>query len=157
MPRAPSPSAGTSQSKLLGHCVWPLSIPLPKTAVCSNGTGDMQAFRLPETFLERHTSASVQYDFTILISRGKLRSDSQYVELLLPEDLIDIFGTESRQLLAMSPPPYLNYLRCFDNLLINKPTLYLAPIMTRKVGKSCGPSLLVVLCTRAVEWKSIVQ
>lgn len=81
MPRVPSPSEGTSQSKLLGHCVWPLSIPLPKTAVVPSGTGDMQPFRLPETFLERHTSASVQYDFAIVISRGKLRSDSQWVDL----------------------------------------------------------------------------
>ncbi|KAF9466644.1 hypothetical protein BDZ94DRAFT_1157821 [Collybia nuda] len=77
VPRLPSSSVGTSQSKLLGHCVWPLSIPIPKTVVAPSGTGDMQPFRLPETFLERHTSASVQYDFTIVISRGKLRSDSQ--------------------------------------------------------------------------------
>jgi len=75
-PRVPSLSEGANSTKLHGHCVWPLSIPIPK--VVSIPTGDApQLFHLPETFLERHAGASIQYDLTVRISRGKLRSDSQ--------------------------------------------------------------------------------
>lgn len=77
VPRIPSPSEGASKAKLLGRCEWPLSIPLPRTVVAPNGTGSKETYHLPETFLERHTNASVQYDFTIHISRGLTRSDSR--------------------------------------------------------------------------------
>ncbi|KAG5647015.1 hypothetical protein DXG03_001740 [Asterophora parasitica] len=77
IPRMPSPSEGASKSKLLGRCEWPLSIPVPRTVTVPNGSGAMEACPLPETFLERHTAASIQYDFTITISRGMLRADNQ--------------------------------------------------------------------------------
>ncbi|KAF8071809.1 hypothetical protein FPV67DRAFT_1560575 [Lyophyllum atratum] len=77
IPRVPSPSEGASKSKLLGRCEWPLSISLPRTVTVPDGTGSMETCNLPETFLERHTIASIQYDFTIHISRGMLRADSQ--------------------------------------------------------------------------------
>ncbi|KAF5372740.1 hypothetical protein D9615_010121 [Tricholomella constricta] len=77
VPRLPSPSEGASKSKLLGRCEWTLSIPLPRTVTVLNGTGSPETCHLPETFLERHTIASIQYDFTIQISRGMLRVDSQ--------------------------------------------------------------------------------
>ncbi|KAJ6513064.1 hypothetical protein C8R45DRAFT_1088146 [Mycena sanguinolenta] len=63
-------------TKLLGPCVWPFSIPLPK-AVSLKDSGDDSLYRLPETFLERHTRASVAYEICVLVSRGKLRTDSQ--------------------------------------------------------------------------------
>jgi len=72
-PRMPSPSQGTNGSKLVGDCVWSFSIPLPKTVALGSDT----QFRLPETFSEREVAASVQYDLTIHVSRGKLRADSQ--------------------------------------------------------------------------------
>ncbi|KAF5342240.1 hypothetical protein D9611_001661 [Ephemerocybe angulata] len=75
-PRVPSPSEGASSTKLLGHCVWPLSIPIPRTVELPSGGGDVRSYRLPETFLERYTKVSVQYDLTIVVSRGKLRSDN---------------------------------------------------------------------------------
>ncbi|KAE9405202.1 hypothetical protein BT96DRAFT_955390 [Gymnopus androsaceus JB14] len=75
-PRTPSPSEGTSGSKLFGDCVWSFSIPLPKTVSVGKSGSDAQ-FRLPETFSERELGASVQYDLTIHVSRGKLRADSQ--------------------------------------------------------------------------------
>lgn len=78
-PRIPSPSEGASSTKLIGHCVWPLSIPLPRTATVPSGSGEMRSFRLPETFLERNTRVSVQYDLTINILRGKLRTDNRFV------------------------------------------------------------------------------
>ncbi|GLB40290.1 hypothetical protein LshimejAT787_0801610 [Lyophyllum shimeji] len=77
VPRVPSPSEGASKSKLIGHCEWPLSIPLPRTVTVPNGTGSVESCHLPETFLERHTIASIQYDFTVYISRRMLRADSQ--------------------------------------------------------------------------------
>jgi len=73
----PSPSEGTTANKLVGHCVWPLSIPLPLTATVPTGSGETKTCRLPETFLERNTRVSVQYDLTINISRGRLRSDNR--------------------------------------------------------------------------------
>ncbi|KAG6862470.1 hypothetical protein C0995_000016 [Termitomyces sp. Mi166 len=73
VPRVPSPSEGASKSKLLGRCEWPLSIPLPRTVTIPNESGSPHIYSLPETFLERHTAASIQYDFTIRISRGMLR------------------------------------------------------------------------------------
>ncbi|KAJ3739216.1 hypothetical protein DFH05DRAFT_1514389 [Lentinula detonsa] len=73
-PRTPSPSEGANGTKLFGNCIWSFSIPLPKTvAVGKSGA----QFRLPETFSERYLAASVQYDLTIHVSRGKFRTDSQ--------------------------------------------------------------------------------
>ncbi|KAG5338117.1 hypothetical protein C0989_008195 [Termitomyces sp. Mn162] len=73
VPRVPSPSDGASK----------MTVP--------NESGSPHTYSLPETFLERHTAASIQYDFTIYISRGMLRSDSQiktafgYVPSIRPE------------------------------------------------------------------------
>lgn len=75
-PRVPSPSEGASSSKLLGHCLWPLSISLPRAVNIPTGAGDIRSYRLPETFLERHTKVSVQYDLSVVVSRGKLRADN---------------------------------------------------------------------------------
>ena len=75
-PRVPSPSEGASSTKLLGHCVWPLSIPIPRSVEVPSGGGDVRSYRLPETFLERYTKVSIQYDLSIIISRGGLRSDN---------------------------------------------------------------------------------
>ena len=76
IPRLASPCDGTLGDKLLGRCVWPLSISMPRSVDVPTGAGDTRSFRLPETFLERHTKVSIQYDFTINVSRGKLRMDS---------------------------------------------------------------------------------
>ena len=78
-PRVPSPSEGASASKLLGRCEWPLSISLPQTVELATGGGDVRSFKLPETFLERYTPVSIQYDLKVIVSRGKLRSDNMYV------------------------------------------------------------------------------
>lgn len=77
-PRAPRPSSDTPHSgKLLGHYVWPFSIQLPKTISLPDAHGSPQVYSLPQTFLERNTRASIQYDLTVHISRNKLRADSQ--------------------------------------------------------------------------------
>ena len=86
-PRMPSPSEGTASNKLLGHCVWQLSIPLPRIVTVPLGSGEMRPCRLPETFLERNTPVSVQYDLTIIVSRGMLRSDNRSVTLHFTLDI----------------------------------------------------------------------
>lgn len=77
-PRLPSTSPGANGSKLCGQCIWPISIVIPRTVNLPSGSGE-QPYHLPETFLERHTGASIQYDLTILISRGKLRADNRII------------------------------------------------------------------------------
>ena len=79
-PRLPPPSDAAPGDRLLGHCVWPLSIPIPRTVDAPTGAGNTRSFRLPETFLERHTRVSVQYDLTINVSRGKLRAGNWFVQ-----------------------------------------------------------------------------
>lgn len=72
-PRATSPSEGTTGSKLVGKCTWPLSIPLPRTV---NEVGeDAEPYPLPETFREMDMHASVQYELVVHVARGKLRAD----------------------------------------------------------------------------------
>lgn len=74
--RSQSSFDGTSSSKLRGTCKWPLSLSLPRKVNVTNSHGDTDCYPLPETFLERQMSASIQYDFTLLIGRGKLRTDN---------------------------------------------------------------------------------
>ncbi|KAJ7227370.1 hypothetical protein GGX14DRAFT_488992 [Mycena pura] len=87
--RAESRSSGAA-SKLLGTSLWPFSIPLPK-AVSVKDVGGDTLYRLPETFLERHIRASITYEISVLVSRGKLRSDSEikarfaYIPSVRPE------------------------------------------------------------------------
>ncbi|KAJ7650105.1 hypothetical protein FB45DRAFT_731348 [Roridomyces roridus] len=69
--KADSRASGAA-TKLLGASVWPFSIPLQKAVSGKDGV----LYRLPETFLERHTRASVAYEISVLVSRGKLRPDS---------------------------------------------------------------------------------
>lgn len=84
LPRLPSPSDAALSAKLLGHCVLPLSIPIPRTVDAPTGAGNTRSFRLPETFLERHTRVSVQYYLEINVSRGKLRADNWFVQHKFP-------------------------------------------------------------------------
>ncbi|KAK7032321.1 hypothetical protein VNI00_013280 [Paramarasmius palmivorus] len=76
-PRTPSPSEGASGSKLSGRCLWPFSISLPRAINTSTGSTPGEEFLLPETFTEPDTHATVQYELTLHVSRGKLRSDNR--------------------------------------------------------------------------------
>lgn len=78
-PRNPSSSVETKyKEKLRGEYQWTFSIPLPKEIVLPAGPKkDPQIFRLPETFIERHTRASVQYDLSLRLARGKLKIDDK--------------------------------------------------------------------------------
>ncbi|KAF4571281.1 hypothetical protein EYR36_008610 [Pleurotus pulmonarius] len=62
--------------KLQGSSTWPFSVPLPKTVSIPSSSGGSKLCPLPETFMERGMMASIQYDLTLRIARGKLRADS---------------------------------------------------------------------------------
>ncbi|KAF9466645.1 hypothetical protein BDZ94DRAFT_187800 [Collybia nuda] len=64
------------RSQLRGDRLWPYAISLPKEIVLPIASkSSPETFRLPQTFLERHARASIQYSVNLLISRGKLRLD----------------------------------------------------------------------------------
>ncbi|KAG7089409.1 hypothetical protein E1B28_011097 [Marasmius oreades] len=72
--RVPSASESATGSKLVGRCAWPFSIPLPRKA--KEIGGDVESHPLPETFRESDVHASVQYEVTVHVARGKLRTDN---------------------------------------------------------------------------------
>ncbi|KAF7316680.1 hypothetical protein HMN09_00400900 [Mycena chlorophos] len=74
--KAESRSSGAA-AKLLGTTSWPFSIPMPKTVGLKEGSRADVQYRLPETFLERHIRGSISYEISVLVSRGKLRSDCE--------------------------------------------------------------------------------
>ncbi|KAJ8072273.1 hypothetical protein AAF712_007749 [Marasmius tenuissimus] len=66
-------TTGTSSSpKLVGRNVWPISIALPRTI-----SGSSESYQLPETFRESGMDATVQYELTVHVARGKLRTDDR--------------------------------------------------------------------------------
>lgn len=74
-PRAPSDVRHSG--KLLGSYSWPFSFKLPKkVALKPTPSAATQSYRLPQTFLEKYTTASIQYDLVVNIARTKLRPDS---------------------------------------------------------------------------------
>ncbi|KAL0954346.1 hypothetical protein HGRIS_003340 [Hohenbuehelia grisea] len=79
-PRQPG-SAGRFSGKLPpGEYAWPFSFAMPPEVTLYVGAGAHGAernFRLPQTFLERHARASVQYSVVVRVVRNKLRPDSK--------------------------------------------------------------------------------
>ncbi|KAJ8494403.1 hypothetical protein ONZ45_g13241 [Pleurotus djamor] len=77
-----SKSSGNSNSggptKLSGEHFWTYKLDIPKQVTLDLGpSGQGQTYSLPQTFLERHSRVSVQYDLVVRASRGKLRPDSK--------------------------------------------------------------------------------
>ncbi|KAF9563246.1 hypothetical protein CPC08DRAFT_686837 [Agrocybe pediades] len=71
-----APPSPKFTGKLQGDYTWQFSIDLPKQVVVPFGNrNEPQIFRLPATFNERHTRASVCYNVTLRLNRGKLRTD----------------------------------------------------------------------------------
>ncbi|KAJ7476345.1 hypothetical protein B0H11DRAFT_2032019 [Mycena galericulata] len=67
---------GTSPPEI-GHHTWPFAVPIPSEVSIAHD-GSSATFRLPESFLERHTRATVLYDISVVVSRGFLRADSTF-------------------------------------------------------------------------------
>lgn len=77
-------STAPSDRKLQGDYLWPFTVSLPKEVVLPVASKNTQeTFRLPQTFTERHASASIQYDINLRLVRGKLRPDYRYVFLTI--------------------------------------------------------------------------
>ncbi|KAH9481701.1 hypothetical protein JR316_0006228 [Psilocybe cubensis] len=76
---APSvePSTPKFTGKLQGEYTWPFKVDLPKQVVVLSGglKGEPQTFALPQTFSERHARASVLYEVSLQLTKGKLRAD----------------------------------------------------------------------------------
>lgn len=75
--RSSSPLAGQAENmppKLHGTFKFPFSIPLPTTAAF-----EYQKFSLPHSFSEKHTRASVVYELSVHVSRGKMRANNKLV------------------------------------------------------------------------------
>ncbi|KAJ8494406.1 hypothetical protein ONZ45_g13242 [Pleurotus djamor] len=69
-------SKADSDVKLQGSSKWPFSMPLPKVVSLPTASGVPLVCAMPETFMERGMMASIQYEITLRIARGKLRADS---------------------------------------------------------------------------------
>ncbi|KAJ3852567.1 hypothetical protein EV368DRAFT_82394 [Lentinula lateritia] len=68
--------------KLQGVHDWPFSVHLPKEVSLTIGSKDapqVEVFRLPQTFMERHARASIQYEVIARFSRGLLKTDHRII------------------------------------------------------------------------------
>ncbi|EEB93308.1 hypothetical protein MPER_08057 [Moniliophthora perniciosa FA553] len=70
------PTTPNSSSRLFGEQHWKFAVPIPRT-VDLPASSTMETYRLPQTFLERYTHASIRYDLIVHIARSKFRVDSK--------------------------------------------------------------------------------
>ncbi|KDR78971.1 hypothetical protein GALMADRAFT_244680 [Galerina marginata CBS 339.88] len=72
----PTGSPPKFTGKLQGDYTWQFSIDLPKEVVLPSGPRNQpHVFNPPQTFNERHTRASINYEVSVRFTRGKLRTD----------------------------------------------------------------------------------
>ncbi|KAF9461996.1 hypothetical protein BDZ94DRAFT_1126652, partial [Collybia nuda] len=79
--------------RLIGQYSWPFSFKFPTQATLSSGgfAAPHHVFKMPQSFREKETSATIQYDLVLHISRGKLRADQRiqtpiiYVPKIVPD------------------------------------------------------------------------
>ncbi|KAJ7762030.1 hypothetical protein DFH07DRAFT_417656 [Mycena maculata] len=65
-------------ARLSGHYQWPFSLEMPITVtIPATKYFPSETFRLPQTFLERRVSTSIQYVFVVHIDRGRFRVNSR--------------------------------------------------------------------------------
>jgi hypothetical protein len=117
----------------------------------------MQEYRLPETFLERRTRVSVQYDLKLHISRGKLRASSEYVSSFPSIGFELILVKESTLRLDSFLAHDQTHLPFFDNLRTSKVVLFLTTKLILMDGNSSAQSLVVVRYPSLVKSKHIAQ
>ncbi|TFK44167.1 hypothetical protein BDQ12DRAFT_640627 [Crucibulum laeve] len=92
-PRDTLPSATKFEGRLKGDYSFPFSFPFPTDIGTAGGGRLVQWSPTPQTFLERGTGVSVQYELILRISHGMLRPDSLsktkviYVPEITPEPL----------------------------------------------------------------------
>ncbi|KAJ7314491.1 hypothetical protein DFH08DRAFT_1041736 [Mycena albidolilacea] len=61
----------------IGCGFWSFSLPLPNEVTVTT-SGQPSTFRMPESFLERHTRVTVLYEISVAVSRAMFRSDSNF-------------------------------------------------------------------------------
>ena len=80
-PRTDAPLSSNTkkfEGKLSGNCSQPFSFPFPKE-VATGIQGEQQTYPTPQSFSERDTRGSVQYELVLRVTHGILRPDSKYV------------------------------------------------------------------------------
>ncbi|KIM40545.1 hypothetical protein M413DRAFT_445989 [Hebeloma cylindrosporum] len=72
-----SQGGGKFTGKLKGEYIWPFSIDLPKEVMLPSGIGSnkVEAFPPPQTFNERKTLASINYEIYVRVARGRWKAD----------------------------------------------------------------------------------
>ncbi|KAF8150705.1 hypothetical protein B0H34DRAFT_729909 [Crassisporium funariophilum] len=96
-------------SKLQGDFLWDFCLELPKEVVKQIGQQQVpQVYRLPQTFAERHTRATVTYQLCVRIVRNKFRTDHKilaqfgYIPIIRPDPF-----SQLRQLAYQEGSPLL--------------------------------------------------
>ncbi|KAJ7743677.1 hypothetical protein DFH07DRAFT_979421, partial [Mycena maculata] len=59
----------------IGRHVWPFAFPIPSEVTNS---GSPANFKLPESFLERHTRITVLYEISVIVTRGMFRTENHF-------------------------------------------------------------------------------
>ncbi|KAJ7592896.1 hypothetical protein C8J56DRAFT_484812 [Mycena floridula] len=92
-PRAPSSQPSRYSGKLSGRYSWPFRFVLPSTITLSSSgsPGSHGPFRLPESFLERDSQTTIQYELEAHILRSRFRVNSK-------------LGTMFRHIPCIRPP-----------------------------------------------------
>jgi hypothetical protein len=80
-PLLPAVQSGSKKfdGRLTGRHWWPFAFQFPTEVSLSSGEfgAPHHAFQIPQTFTERDSGATVQYDIILQINRGKLRADQK--------------------------------------------------------------------------------
>ncbi|KAJ3739215.1 hypothetical protein DFH05DRAFT_532940 [Lentinula detonsa] len=83
-----------SDGRLQGEHNWPFKLHFPKEVTLTVGTKDaprVEVFQLPQSFMERHAKASIQYEVIARFARGMLKTDHRiiapfvYIPIIRPE------------------------------------------------------------------------
>jgi hypothetical protein len=76
----PSQGGGKFTGKLKGEYIWPFSIDLQKEVMLPSGvdSNKVDPFTPPQTFNERKTLASINYEISVRVVRGRWKADHRY-------------------------------------------------------------------------------
>lgn len=150
-----SPSPKKFEGKLSGEYNWPFTFPFPSSVAIPGQGGNLQ---IPQTFLERGVKGNVQYEFSLRITHGMLRSDSKYIlhfSSSVVRKLIQMHRLQAdiSYIPNITPPPssILRQLSYGDNLTIPGPEVdpigwFTLPPVTMR-GKVFGERNVKFQCT----------
>lgn len=135
----------------IGCGFWSFSLPLPNEVTVTT-SGQPSTFRMPESFLERHTRVTVLYEISVAVSRAMFRSDSKYVIWCL-QDIMSTRPTASRRASATCRVHAQTLPRLSDNAHTGSIARCLAPPMIGRGGRPVPLLLRVVMPSgRGMRW-----